>query len=134
MILTDVMDQLGAALDTIPDLRVSAYPADTVSPPAALVGYPETVTFDVTMGRGVDRYVVPVFVLLGRVSDRGSRAALGPYLDGGGAKSVKKALTDATYAGAATVRVTDASVEVVTVNAVDYLTIIFSVDITGPGG
>ncbi len=134
MVVTDVMDELGAALEAIPNLRVFPFPADTASPPAALVGYPDTIQFDVAMGRGVDRVTFPVFVLVGRLSDRSSREALGPFLDGAGAHSVKQALKDGTYVAASTVRAASARVEVVTMNSIDYLAAIFSVDVTGSGG
>jgi hypothetical protein len=46
------MDDLGAALETIDGLRVFPYWADKIVPPAAIVGFPESLDFDETMGRG----------------------------------------------------------------------------------
>lgn len=134
MVVTEVMDELGAALEEIPNLRVFPFPADSVSPPAAVVGYPEEITFDVTMGRGVDQLTFPVFVLCGRLSDRSAREALGPFLDGSGAQSVKEALKNGTYVEASSVRAASATVQVISMNAVDYLAAVFSVDVFGPGG
>lgn len=134
MIVTAVMDEIAAELDTITGLRVFAYPPDNIPAPAAIVGYPETITYDVTMGRGVDRIDFPVFVMVGRLTDRTSRAALGPFLDGTGAQSVKGVLlAGKPWVAMSTVRVASATIEVITVAAVDYLTAVFTVHVTGSG-
>lgn len=129
-----VMDDLATALDTIPDLRVMAFPADNAQPPVALVGYPEAITYDVTMGRGVDQLDFPVFVLVGRLTDRTVRDRLGAYLDGSGAESVKQALKDGTYTAMSSVRVASAVVDVVALAAVEYLAAVFTVNVYGAGG
>lgn len=54
MNLAAVMDELGAALGTIPGLRVFPYWADRITPPAAVVGWPDPLTYDATMRRGSD--------------------------------------------------------------------------------
>lgn len=133
MIVTAVMDELATRLDTIAGLRVHAFPADQVQPPAALVGYPEVVTYDVAMGRGVDQMEIPVFLLVGRLTDRTARDDLGPYLDGAGAESVKAVLRPGPWTAMSSVRVVSAVVDVVTVAAVDYLAAVFTVDVFGTG-
>jgi hypothetical protein len=128
--LGGVMDAIGAALGTIAGLRVADYPSDSANPPQAIVGLPaEPIEYDATMGRGADRVVLPVAVLVGKVSDRAARDALSAYLSGTGAQSVKGAL-DGTLGGVAqTVRVTSARVDVVTIQAVDYLGATFDVEV-----
>lgn len=129
-----VMDEIAAELDTITGLRVFAYPPDNVPVPACVVGYPETITYDVTMGRGVDRIDLPVFVLVSRITDRTARDALGPYLNGSGASSVKQVLLNGKpWVAMSSVRVASAEIEAVTVGAVDYLAATFTVNIFGPG-
>lgn len=128
-----VMDGLGAALATISNLRVFDYPADTVHPPAAVVGLPTEVPYDVSKARGFDQATFPVFVVVGGAFSRPARDALGPYLDGAGAKSVKAAIeTDRTLGGAcSTLRVrngrTDGSG--ITVAGVRYTGAIFEVEV-----
>ena len=52
MNLADVMDDVAARIDTIPGLRVSAFPPDQVQVPAAVVTYPEAYTFDAVSSMG----------------------------------------------------------------------------------
>lgn len=84
MNLADVMQELADQLDTIAGLRVYAYPPASVQPPAAVVTYPDTYTFDETYRRGMDRLELPVVLMVGKVSDRASRDRLGRYVDGSG--------------------------------------------------
>lgn len=133
MIVSDVMDALAGQLDTIAGLRVFAYPADNVPAPAAVVGYPESIEFDTTMGRGVDEMVIPVFLLVGRVTDRNSRDALGAYCDGSGASSVKAVLQAGAYTAMHRVRVESVDFSVVTIAALEYLAAVFTVHVYGGG-
>lgn len=93
MNLATVMQEIADRLDTITGLRVYAYPPDNVQPPAAVVSYPETYTFDEAFARGMDRIPdLPVVVLVGRVSDRASRDRIAGYVDGSGVQSIKAVL------------------------------------------
>lgn len=134
MNLADVMDELGTALEGITGLRVSPFPADQVQPPAAVVGYPETITFDMTYGRGVDSMQVPVYVLVGKAWDRTARDRLAVYCHGSGASSIKAVLEGGEHTAMSSVRVVSADFQVVTVASVDYLAAVFSVDVFGSGG
>lgn len=130
--LNAVMDAIGARLVGVTGLRVYDYGADLASPPAAIVSLPKTVEYDVVAGRGADRIVIPITVLVGRISDRAARDQLGAYLAGTGASSIKAAIegSDSNLGGAAqTVRVTEATVDVVTINAVDYLGASFDLEV-----
>jgi hypothetical protein len=133
MDLADVMDAVANRLDTITSLRVHAYPPGTVTPPAAVVSYPETVAFDETYGRGMDQMTVPVVLVVGKVSDRAARDALGAYCDGSGSASVKAVLESGTYTAFSTLRVTDIDFDTVTIGGTDYIAALFSLDITGSG-
>ena len=127
------MTALAENMSDIDGLRTFAFPPDSVSPPAAVVGFPETVAYDATMARGEDRIVFPVYVLVGKVSDRTAAPRLCAYLDGSGATSVKTAIeSDKTLGGAAdSIRVTDADTSVMTVGGTDYLAATFSVEVVG---
>jgi hypothetical protein len=130
--LNAVMDAIGARLVGVTGLRVYDYAADAASPPAAIVALPETVEYDVVAGRGADRVVIPVTVLVGRVSDRAARDQLAQYVSGTGASSVKTAIEGGTGdlgAVAHTVRVTEARIDVVTIGQIDYLGASFDVEV-----
>jgi hypothetical protein len=133
MDLADVMDALAARLDTIDGLRVHAHPPGTVTPPAAVVAYPEAVTFDATYGRGMDRMTLPVVVVVGKASDRTARDQLGAYADGSGPKSVKAVVESGTYTAFDTVRVMSVEFDVIAIGGTDYLAAMFDLDISGPG-
>jgi hypothetical protein len=130
--LGNVMDELGTALEAIDGLRVHPYYADRITPPSAVVAWPD-IDYDATFGRGADRLTVPVYVLVGKVDARSSRDRLAVYLDGGDTKSVKAALEGGTYTACDSVRVTSATVESIEVAAVEYLGGVFQVDIIGQG-
>lgn len=127
-----VMDAIGTRLATITGLRVADYPSDTVNPPMAIVSLPETVEYDVVAGRGADRVLIPVLVVVGRVSVRASRDAIAAYVSGTGASSVKSAVEGSGSdlgTVAHTVRVTGATISVVTIAAVDYLGASFDLEV-----
>lgn len=126
--LNAVMDAIGARLVGVAGLRVYDYAADAGSPPAAIVALPETVEYDVVAGRGADRVVIPVTVLVGKVSERAARDQLARYVSGEGAESIKTAIESAGGAGQ-TVRVTSARVDIVTLGAVEYLGASFDVEV-----
>lgn len=133
MDLAAVMDQLSARLDTIAGLRCFAYPPPTLTPPAAVVSYPETYEFDATYGRGMDRMKLPVVVVVGRPSERTTRDRLGAYCDGSGASSVKAVLESGTYTAFDTVRVETIDFDVVSIASIDYMAGLFTLDIAGSG-
>lgn len=122
------MDALGIRLKTISGLRVYDFMADNIAAPAAVVGMPN-VSYDATKGRGVDRAVYPVHLLVGKVSDRASRDKLSPFVAGTGAKSVKAAIDGTLGDTVQAARVVDASVSVMAVGAVDYLAVTFNTEV-----
>lgn len=135
MLVTAVMAALATELDKISTLRVYDYPSNAVVPPAAIVGFPETITFDMSAGRGQDHLEIPVIVLAGKVSDRTALDVLGPFLDGTGSASVKAVLEaqNRSYTAFSRVRVRSVTVEVITIGGVEYLAGIFSLDVYGTG-
>lgn len=134
MNLGDAMDEIGDQLDTITGLRVYRYPPDNVQPPAAIVSYPENLTYDETFRRGMDHYPdLPVIVLVGKVSDRASRDQISRFADGSGSSSVKTVVEAGTYTAFDTVRVTGAEFDVIAMAGVEYLGATFRLDIAGEG-
>lgn len=134
MNLAEVMQAVADRLDTIAGLRVFGYPPDVVPPPAAVVTYPDTYTYDATYGRGMDRIEdLAVVVLVGKVSDRASRDKIAQWSDGSGATSIKAVLESGTYTAFDTIRVTQVVFDVVAVGAVEHLAATFTLDIAGQG-
>ena len=131
MNLATVMDEIGTAVDTIATLRVYPYNVKRITPPGAIVAWPD-ITYDTTMGRGSDRYTLPLWIIVGMIDDRTARDTLAGYLAGSGSSSVKAAVDGGTYT-TATVRVMNSRVQVVTIAALDFTAAIFEIDVYGNG-
>lgn len=128
-----VMTEVADRLKTITGLRVFDHPVDTVNPPTAIVSLPE-ITFDLTYGRGTDRYELPVVLAIGKIVDRAARANVAPYVAGDGAKSFKAKLDDATpYTSCDSVTVRTVEFDTYSWGSVEYLVAVFLLDIIGDG-
>lgn len=132
MNLADVMDEIAAKLEPT-GLRVWPYPPGAVTPPAAIVSYPEGIAFDLTYGRGSDRWTLPVVLVTGKATDRMTRETLSQHTDVAGVRSMKLAIETGPYVAFDHVRVTSCEFDVVTLGGVDYMAAIFDLDIVGPG-
>lgn len=130
-----VMDELAARIRQAPSLagRTYAWPPGTVTPPAAIVPYPDRIDFDQTYGRGVDRMTGSFVIVVGRPTDRQTRDQLTKYVDGIGAESMKVLVDGGVYTSCDSVSITAAEFDVVTIGSTDYLAAIFGIDIIGPG-
>ena len=126
--LNAVMDGIAARLRTggfVP--KVYEWPSESPTPPCAIVGYPETIEWDFTFADASDRASFPVWLVVGRVSDRTARDRISDLISG--VNSIK-ALLDGNLGGVVqTCRVEDCSVENVSINAVDYLAAKFTLDV-----
>ena len=131
MDLNAVMDGLGVRLRTIDGLRVFDYPPDKVSPPAAVIGFPDIVTYDAVYAGGADVTTIPVYVLIAPGTDRVRRDELARYAYRVGALSVKAAVEgDVTLGGSAqTVRVQRCEFTSLTVADLTYPTAQFDVEV-----
>lgn len=133
MRIGDVMDDLGRALASIDGLRVFPYWTRAIQPPAAIVGWPDPVTYDATMRRGADRLDIAIMLCVGNVDARSSRDVLSAYLDSSGPHSIKRVVDEHVPFAYDSARVQKADVAVMTIAAVDYLSATFRVDIIGKG-
>ena len=133
MDLADVMTELGTALEAIDGLRVFDYLADRVTPPAAVLAWPD-IAYDVVLRRGGDQMTFPVYVVVARSDARTARDNLAPYLAGSGGSSVKAALEGGSYTACDLARVRTARVEPVVIADTPYLAAVFDVEVTGTGG
>lgn len=132
MDLVEVMDEVAQRLGGIADLNVFAYPPGTITPPAAIVDFPE-IEFDLTYGRGSDRLSLPVRLMVARPFERSTRNALTPYCAGSGARSFKQVLESGTYNTFDTLRVTGVEFGTTEVGGTQYMGAVFTLDIVGPG-
>lgn len=134
MNLDDVAGELGAALKTIDGLRVPEWGVRKVTPPFVLIPLPDLITFDATYGRGSDRIEDwQLLVLKDRPTTPESRRAIAEYAAGSGPKSVKAAVEGYAYTACDDVRVVSAEFDVVQFDGVDYLAVMFHLDISGKG-
>ncbi|SCG38234.1 hypothetical protein [Micromonospora zamorensis] len=128
-----VMTEVAERLRTIPNLRVYDYPPGTATAPAAIVSYPESITYDETYGRGMDRMALPVVVLIGRPTDRNTPDKLAAYANGSGSSSVKAVLESGTYTAFDDLRVESADFDVVSLGGTDYMAGMFNLNVWGQG-
>ena len=133
MILHEVMDEIGKALDTIEGLRVKPFTEQRVNPPQAQVNLPRTYVYDATMGRGSDDIEIPVALYVGRYDAESSRNAIGRYVDGAGGASVKQAIETHQCTAYDFAVVLDVQFIISTVSGVEYLAATFRVRVVGKG-
>jgi hypothetical protein len=131
MSLELVMTELAARLDTIAKLQVHRAPPKRVYVPAAIVPYPQSITFDQSYGRGSDAMMVPVVVLVSKLNDDGGLTALSELASGFGSRSIKAVLESGVYVSFGTLRVVDAEFDVYEVAGDEYLAGVFNVSVTG---
>lgn len=111
--------------------RTYSYPAPGIVPPAAFVGWPDQINYDLGMARGGWTLNIPLLVAVGRADLRSARDAVGAYLAGSGPSSVRAALSGGPYGAFDTALVTAARIEPVSVAGTEYLAAIFDVAVTG---
>ncbi|GIE46203.1 hypothetical protein [Actinoplanes lobatus] len=136
MILADVMDEVSTVLAQVTGLRVQAYPASTITPPAGVVNYPVApgIRYHQTYGRGETSYPdVEVTLVTSRVTDRSARDQASAWCSDTGDQSVVDRLEAHTWTSCDDVTVVAAEFETVTIGGTDYLGVIFHLSITGPG-
>lgn len=112
--------------------RAYDWPTADINPPCLVTGYPEgPQAFDATMGRGHDRALFPVWIVVGAMVKRETRDRLAPYL-----LPFKLALESAVTYGAtalpvpwASIRVESWGMEPFAVEGLDYMSIKFGLDV-----
>lgn len=124
MTLSGVMQGLADLIDMS---NVYAFPAESITVPCALVGYPEKVVFDLTFQRGGDTFLLPVWLIVGRSGTIDTRDTLSGYLTG--IASLKESLDGSHAFGS--VRCTDAEIAEVTVAGTTYTGIKISAEVLG---
>lgn len=134
MNLVDVMDQIGDRLKAIEGLQVFPYPAGQVTPPAAVLSYPERIVFDATYGRGMDRINgLPLVVIGGKPTTIDARNALGALTAGSGERSIKAWLEAGQYTAFDEIRLSEWEFDVIDLAATPFMAALATIDIAGQG-
>jgi len=108
--IATIRDGIKTRLATIAGLYTHDTIPDDLYPPAAIVGVPLTVRYDVSFRSPKTRFTFPVRVIAGRTTERESQDKLDGYLSADGASSIRAAIDgDPTLGGSAdTSRVVEA--------------------------
>lgn len=136
MDLYAVKSELATVLSTINGLRAFAYVPVSVSPPAALTGWPDRLEYVQTYGRGQSHVPdLPVLMVVGRASERAAAAALGAYVAETGTNSIPAKLEGraGSWTTCDVVTVSWVGFPAVSLAGVDYLAAEFHLDIIGKG-
>lgn len=124
--LTNTMDGLAAlALTSGLPNNVYAFPVPNITTPCTVIGYPTQIDFDLTFGRGSDRASLPVWVVVGTTGNKDARDRLSAIL--ADTSSIKSAFDGNQSFGS--VRVVDARITEITVGAINYLAVEFTIDV-----
>lgn len=90
--LQQVLEAIEVRLDTISGLRTSAFIADQINPPAALVGVPPIDSYRATMQRGRIQFAPTIYVFVSANLDRVGQHLLASYADVTGDNSIPLAI------------------------------------------
>jgi hypothetical protein len=134
MDLSDVMAELETRVGTVSGIRTASGWPGQIQPPTAIVTFPEVIEYDQTYGRGMDRMTLFVVVAVSRADNRAGTDKVSALVKGSGAGSVKAALESGTPTSFHTATVTEANFDTATIAGTSYLTVTFTVEITGTGG
>ncbi len=128
MDLAAIMDAILEQVLDGTDIKTGyAYPAESINPPCAVVGYPEEIEFDATFGSVNNRLKIPVHIAVGKVHDRSARDRISVLIAGVG--SLKAALDGDLGGVVQTCRVTECEISTLTVAGVEYLSARLLLDI-----
>jgi hypothetical protein len=127
MILSRVMDEIGDVADKVEGLHVYRWPSDEVTPPAALVGYPD-ITLDAAFQRGTDRWTGGLILAVDRLQDRSTRDKLSRLIEQIVPEFVAHDWQSCAYA-----RLVNGQPDAFMIGAVEFAVYLFEIDIAGPG-
>lgn len=133
MILGNVIDDLGARLNTIKGLHVHDFESDDINVPTAMISLPTHINMMRTFARGMDSIDLEIYVLVSSTEDRVRRNKITPYGDGSGQYSIKQLLENGEYSSFDTLAVSKARFNVIRIAGINYLAAIFDIAITGSG-
>lgn len=122
------MDAIAAALVSGGcTAKAYAYPASTVQKRQAAVGYPESVEFDMTFGRGLEAATFPVWLICGYPTEETTRDEVSRLV--GSATDVKTALDGNLGGVVSSLRVTDCRIETYETTGGAYVAVRFDCEV-----
>lgn len=128
------MEEVAAQLRKIPQFRsVAGFPADSVTVPGAVVGYP-TITYHGTYANGAEEFALPVWVVVGKVAEQAARGKLAPFCKSSGPQSVMATLEAGEYTSLDSLTVQTMEPDTITIGTETYLAARFDTQIIGQGG
>lgn len=134
MNLSAVMEEIADKLGKFTGINIFDYPTDSISTPAGIISYPESIDYDQTYGRGEDIFrSLPVYMVTDRADSKSARIQAGKWTNPVGNESVKKYLDNASYNSCDDIQVVNATFDIVTIAGIDYLAVVFILDVTGEG-
>ena len=123
--LADTMDAIAAACVTAGIVENGyGWPAESVTVPCVMVGYPTATEYDVTFGNGAMKATFPVFLVAGASISRNSRDVLSATV-----LPMKAALDGSLTGTVHTLRVTDVTFDRVTINDIVYAAARYQVEV-----
>ena len=131
--LAAVADELATVLAGVTGLRAFGYPAPSVVPPVAMVGWPDEIDPHATFARGGWTCTFPVLIAVGKGDVRSARDAVTGYLNSTGSGSVLAAFANGRGTAYDSAIVTSARVEPITIAGIEYLAALLDVAVMGTG-
>lgn len=134
MNLKSVMEEIAEKLSLFTGISVFDYPVDSVTPPAGILGYPDSIDYDVTYQRGEMSFTnLPVYMITDRTDSKSARNQVAVWTDPSHSSSVKQYLDKENYTSCDSVNVINATFDVMTISGIDYLVAVFECNVTGEG-
>lgn len=134
MNLKDVMEEIAEKLRTFLGVTAYSYPTDTVVPPAAILSFPDRIAYDVTYRQGEAFFWnLPLYMVTNRVDGKTARNVLSEWADVNGNKSIQQYLSNTRYSTCGSVQVVNATFDVVTIAGIDYMAVVFELNVSGEG-
>jgi hypothetical protein len=129
-----VMEEIADKLRAFTGLNVFDYPVDTVTPPAGILSYPDSINYDESYQSGEMTYSnLPVYMVTDRADSKSARNQVSTWTDPHSAESVKAYLDRENYNHCEDVQVVKATFDVMSIAGVDYLVAVFSLEVSGEG-
>lgn len=136
MDMSACMDELARDLGSVEGLqgRAFGYPPNALIPPAAVVGWPDEIDYDLAMARGAWSAKFPLLIVVGKSDVRSARDAISAYTNDKGPSSVRTALDrGGAHSAYDVIRVSPPHVGPVTIAGIDYLAALWDVEVVGGG-
>jgi hypothetical protein len=135
MNLAAVMDEIAEVMSALTKVNVKAHPPDSITPDAGVVGYPQSIDYDATYGRGLDTFTdLPIWLITGKVTSPTARDKVARWSAGAGPESIKARMEAHAWTTCDDLTVTAVEFSTVDIGGVEYLAAIFTATVVGPGG